>query len=905
MPSPHAPSAHPGRHVTLLRPPAISTRFTYTIGVVLPLGPAYIAAALLEAGHRVAVIDALGEAPLERGTTAQPNLIYHGLSIAEIVERIDPATDALGISVMFSQQWPHVEDIIRAIHARFPDLPIFIGGEHVAGAWEFVLDNCPAVTACAIGEGEETMVELVEYVAGRRDLADVNGIACRIDGRPQRTPPRPRIRNLDEIPRPAWDLFPVDKYHDGGFTYGVNLGRAMPILATRGCPYSCTFCSSPAMWTTRYYVRDVADVVDEIASYVDRYAATNVDFYDLTAIIKRDWILAFCAEIERRGLDITYQLPTGTRSEVLDEEVLRALYRTGCRNICYAPESGSPKTLARIKKKVKPERMLGSIRAANRTGIVVKANLMIGFPDETRGELWETVRFGMKLAWLGVEDLPLFPFIPYPAMELYDSLRAQGRLPEMSNEYFARLGYGDLDSAPVVHPARLESTARVGARDRHAGVPGRRLRAPSAADRADAAGARHRAQHERRRAPSGRHEASPADVDEPSGAWSLRPGRRAYGGEGSRGRRRVGDGSGPARARPGFAAAGGRRGAAASRGRMRSFAGMHRVSALDRARYDALFLAEHYFPNSPWVQSRKEATRLRVAERLREGAPGKVSPFCSNLSGRGEEEIGLGKRRAAGVLDVAQAFEGAPDVVGNGRGLRALGALRRERAVLGAERVEDGARVGIAEIARLPRVGLVGEALDVDPAQLLAGVLRGGLGGEDGLDVGCDIGLELRPAARPRDLDPAAAIPVVDDDLAEQDVPSGVDPDRAAEHDRRPHHHLVVRLAGADRVDEARRTRRRRIGHAEQLKDSRKKSAPDTGPGTVTLAGSTPGSLSSIGVRTTSSLSVRRCPRPPCSKNSSPWSATTTTRVRRAAPAVSSASRIAPSWLSTHATSPS
>ncbi len=436
-----------GRHVTIIRPPAISTRFTYTIGVVLPLGPAYVAATLLEAGHRVAVIDALGEAPLQRGPTREPNLVYHGLSIPEIVDRIDPATDAIGISVMFSQQWPHVADLVEAIHARLPNVAIFIGGEHVAGAWQFVLDNSPAVTACAIGEGEETMVELMEHVAGRRALADVAGIACRIDGRAQRTAKRQRIRSLDTIARPAWHLFPVDKYHDGGFTYGVNLGRSMPILATRGCPYSCTFCSSPAMWTTRYYVRDVRDVVDEIASYVERYQATNVDFYDLTAIIKRDWILAFCAEIERRGLAITYQLPTGTRSEVLDEEVLSALYRTGCRNICYAPESGSPRTLARIKKKVKPERILRSIRAANRVGIVVKANLMIGFPDETRGELWETVRFGMRLAWLGVEDLPLFPFIPYPAMELYDALRAEGRLPEMSNDYFAHLGYGDLDSA--------------------------------------------------------------------------------------------------------------------------------------------------------------------------------------------------------------------------------------------------------------------------------------------------------------------------------------------------------------------------------------------------------------------------------------------------------------------------
>ncbi len=202
------------------------------------------------------------------------------------------------------------------------------------------------------------------------------------------------------------------------------------------------------MWTTRYYVRDVTDVVDEIAAYVERYGATNIDFYDLTAIIKRDWILAFCAELERRKLAITYQLPSGTRSEALDAEVLAALHRTGCRNICYAPESGSPRTLARIKKKIKPERMVESIRAATRSGIVVKANLIIGFPNETRREIWDTVRFGMKLAWLGAEDLPLFPFVPYPGTELFRQLREEGVVPELSNEYFAQLGYGDLDRAP-------------------------------------------------------------------------------------------------------------------------------------------------------------------------------------------------------------------------------------------------------------------------------------------------------------------------------------------------------------------------------------------------------------------------------------------------------------------------
>jgi hypothetical protein len=172
--------------------------------------------------------------------------------------------------------------------------------------------------------------------------------------------------------------------------------------------------------------------------------------------------------------------------------------------------------------------------------------------------------------------------------------------------------------------------------------------------------------------------------------------------------------------------------------------------------------------------------------------------------------------------------------------LRAFGALRRERAVLAAERVEDSARVGIAEIALIARVGLVGKrstSIQRSCSRVYcaaASVARMVWTSDATSAWNCG---QLRV---PRDLDPTAAIPVVDDDLAEQDVPSGVDPDRAAEHDRRPHHHLVVRLAGADRVDEARRTRRRRIGHAEQLEDRRKRSAPDTGPGTVTLAGSTP-----------------------------------------------------------------
>jgi len=189
-------------------------------------------------------------------------------------------------------------------------VPIVLGGEHATAVPELCLAEAPALLACAIGEGEETAVELVEALSHdrHRSLRDVAGIVFRTPEGPCRTTPRARIRDVDDIPPPRWDLTPIERYLDGGFSFGVDRGRTMPLLATRGCPYRCTFCSSPQMWTTRYSTRDPRLVVDEIEDYIGRYRATSFDFYDLTSIVKPDWITAFCAEIERRKLRITWSV---------------------------------------------------------------------------------------------------------------------------------------------------------------------------------------------------------------------------------------------------------------------------------------------------------------------------------------------------------------------------------------------------------------------------------------------------------------------------------------------------------------------------------------------------------------------------------------------------------------------
>jgi radical SAM superfamily enzyme YgiQ (UPF0313 family) len=110
-------------------------------------------------------------------------------------------------------------------------------------------------------------------------------------------PKRPRIRDLDDLPLPAWDLFPLENYLSEGHGWGVNRGRSMPIVASRGCPYQCTFCSNPNMWTTRWVVRKVDNVIEEIVLYINKYNATNFDFQDLTAIVKKDWIKDFCLKL--------------------------------------------------------------------------------------------------------------------------------------------------------------------------------------------------------------------------------------------------------------------------------------------------------------------------------------------------------------------------------------------------------------------------------------------------------------------------------------------------------------------------------------------------------------------------------------------------------------------------------
>jgi radical SAM superfamily enzyme YgiQ (UPF0313 family) len=431
--------AQRGCNVVLIRPATITTAEAVGEDAAPPLGLAYIAACLRDCGHEVSIVDGLGEAlncyqPIAGLATG----MRHGLSDDEILDRIHPNADVIGISTMFSLEWPFTRDLISKIRARFPRAFILAGGEHITALPQYSLDDCQALDCCVLGEGEQTMVDVVEAVSGQSDLREVNGLCIR-DGQGHLvTQSQRRLRELGRIPRPAWDLVPIEAYLDGGVMTGVNFGRSMPMLASRGCPYRCTFCSNPVMWGTLWRVREPEDVFDEMCQYIDRYQATNFDFYDLTAIVRRDWIVKFCKLIIASDRKITWQLPSGTRSEAIDSEVTRLLYESGCRYVNYAPESGSEEILERIKKKISIAKMLESMRAAVLNGINVKANLILGFPGERLGHVWDTYKFIVSMSFTGIHDLSVFPFSPYPGSALFEVVRERGEI-TLDDNYFLSL----------------------------------------------------------------------------------------------------------------------------------------------------------------------------------------------------------------------------------------------------------------------------------------------------------------------------------------------------------------------------------------------------------------------------------------------------------------------------------
>lgn len=411
-----------------------------------PLGLALIAACLVKAGHQVTVIDAVGEAPFESSKVELPfnsdkfpegnQMMLLGLPFEDIIQRVPEQADIIAISCMFSFNWLSDRELVNKLYDKFPKATFIAGGESITGMGETCFEQCKHLNICILGEGEETIVQLADAIQNEQDIENVEGIIFKRNDKIYKTKRRSRIKGLEEIPFPAWELFPVHNYQKQKRSdESHDLEVALPIIATRGCPFICTFCTSPDMWGTRYYMRSPEHVIAEIEYLKEKFNATIIEFFDLTAIIKKEWIIAFAKLLIEKDLNIGWRIPAGTRSEAIDEEVAYYLKKSGCYHITYAPESGSPRLLKLIKKKVNLNNMLTSIRHSKKQGLVVTLNVIMGLPDEKHSDVWKTLWFLIKCARYGAESLPLHMFRPYPGSVLFDRVLKENKITTNNDDY--------------------------------------------------------------------------------------------------------------------------------------------------------------------------------------------------------------------------------------------------------------------------------------------------------------------------------------------------------------------------------------------------------------------------------------------------------------------------------------
>lgn len=310
--------------------------------------------------------------------------------------------------------------IAAGVKQLTPATPVVLGGFHASALPERTLREFAAFDCLIIGEGEQTLAELVASRRDNRSFRDLPGLAFREDDAIRVNPPRPLLADLDMLPFPDRRLVPYRQYvPDPGNYFSLP---STGILFSRGCPHLCTYCSK-AVFKNRLRYRGVDNFLAEIRHCVNELGIRDFRLEDEAPTTDPRRIRELSEALLAAGLAIHWHCYS--RVDRLDEATLRLMKRAGCYHITYGIESGVPATLARINKPLDLERAAAMVALTKKLGLECKVNFILGFPWETIADMRQTVRFARRIS----PDLVTFNlFKPLPGSLLYDELDAAGRL---------------------------------------------------------------------------------------------------------------------------------------------------------------------------------------------------------------------------------------------------------------------------------------------------------------------------------------------------------------------------------------------------------------------------------------------------------------------------------------------
>jgi len=287
-----------------------------------------------------------------------------------------------------------VMSYVRRLKEAGVTVPIVVGGPAFPNAEAF--HRAGADIVCW-GEGERTVAELIEYLDGKRSLREVKGISYLANGEVEVNERRELIEDLDSLPVPCRDLVPISAYHDWHF---FTMRKPFTtIMASRGCPMRCAFCSSHRIWGGRLRLRSVDGVLAEIAVLVNKYHIRYLGFKDDIFGFDDLWLEEFCEKLAARRFRLRWMCivhPLGFRKE--PERRLSLLRKAGCDMLTFGLQSAVPDILRRIHRSPDEPRVLETVVPLARTmGFSVCVEFILGLPGETTETIRQTIDYAVRL----------------------------------------------------------------------------------------------------------------------------------------------------------------------------------------------------------------------------------------------------------------------------------------------------------------------------------------------------------------------------------------------------------------------------------------------------------------------------------------------------------------------------
>jgi len=366
-----------------------------------PLGLGYIAAYLRHRGISVEIVDC--------------TFIKQKEALKKI---IDSKPKIVGIQSMYSMK----EKAMELARLLKPHCKLLIaGGALPTTDPEAFLENFDVVV---VGEGEQTVFELVNQFITDGELSSVKGICYREKetGDVKRTPPRELNKDLNNFPKPSRDLFDNNAYKK---FYSKKFGyTTTAIMTSRGCPFSCDFCSKP-VFGDNFRTRSISNIVDEIEEVIS-LGYSRIWFADDCFTLDRNRLMGICDEIVKRGLRIDWECLS--RVDTIDPATLDKMKRAGCIRMFFGIESGNDSVLVLMKKQITTRQVQKALLLCNHSGIKAGAFFIVGYPGESDKTVLETIKFASSLP---LDYLSFTMPYPIPGTPLYERLNGE----RFSNEW--------------------------------------------------------------------------------------------------------------------------------------------------------------------------------------------------------------------------------------------------------------------------------------------------------------------------------------------------------------------------------------------------------------------------------------------------------------------------------------